>query len=719
MAKKSLINTKEFVPQYFANNREFQVFLRAINIALSVVKSNTDNFISNLLNPLKCKARLLPLVANYVGYDYNPRERVLTNRWITKLYPLLIRNRGNELGITLAIAMSICLMGDPEELNLDNNFSMEYVSEKDKYGRLISKLKIYMYTTDYLPILKDMIELVRPAGMKIEYIPAVNMTSTETISLSDEYAIAKYDYVTGKLLSINDIDIIVQNSWNVLIDEQAIKRYKWEHLKNWKWGASEDSTGVNSNTWGYLKDTGINQFAAMPGLAPYNVENKGTAKASYWDKTDITLIDGKFYDVHGNYINRYIDLNNGHILYNDGEWLGEFVKDTRIYATDSETKKEYYTGLYFDVSNPAKVMNTYYKLLDGDIFSGYYLSEDDHYIYDSTFFNTGYYLTDSNLVINDVTIDTWAVNDDTGTINWYVDKATRRFIMLENAKEDTDSDNLPFSSTTIISKKAYIMKKITHGDGTIEFTASKYYINNYGDIVDPAGNIILSKKDRYKVSDSNMIGFSEVHNNAKQISTHDATNILQREWSFMKDNDIQNIWGKNESIPADEYIRTIDPRYKLDHYSFDIGNPVREYTGVELIRFVSNDNLKDIKQDNGWMKIPLFVTEHDSENADGVLKIKTDIPVNYSLADVFKNLNIRYENKVPNNEINPKWDIYIDWVANSKNKSLFNLNDLENPIHFIKCGTIEPRTLHWIGLPIKITPKVYDGTTKVYTKGDE
>ena len=123
MSKRSIIDIKKFVPQYFANGREFQVFLRALNISLSVIKSNTDNFIPNLLNPLKCKERLLPLLANYVGYDYNPRERVLTNRWIIKLYPLLIRNRGNEIGITLAIAMAICLMGNPEELYLENNFT--------------------------------------------------------------------------------------------------------------------------------------------------------------------------------------------------------------------------------------------------------------------------------------------------------------------------------------------------------------------------------------------------------------------------------------------------------------------------------------------------------------------------------------------------------------------------------------------------------------------
>ena len=192
MAKKSLIESRNFVPEYFGNNREFQVFLRAVNIALSVIKSNTDNFISNLLNPLRCKARLLPLLSNYVGWEYNPRERVITNRWITKLYPLLVRNRGNEIGLTLAIAMSICLLGDPEDISYEKSFSMELDESYDKYGRKIKKLKIYMYIQSYLPVLKDLIETVRPAGMIVEFIPAQTISSAETVSLTDEYSIMKY-----------------------------------------------------------------------------------------------------------------------------------------------------------------------------------------------------------------------------------------------------------------------------------------------------------------------------------------------------------------------------------------------------------------------------------------------------------------------------------------------------------------------------------------------
>ena len=136
-----------------------------------------------------------------------------------------------------------------------------------------------------------------------------------------------------------------------------------------------------------------------------------------------------------------------------------------------------------------------------------------------------------------------------------------------------------------------------------------------------------------------------------------------------------------------------------------------------MIRFVSNEELSKIRQDNGFLNVPLFVTKFDSENASGVLKIKMNLPEVYSLGDVFKNMNIRYEKKLPNTDLDPFYDIYIDWTANNKNKSLFNLNDLENPIHFIQKGKITKRTLHWTGNTIYLNSKMYDGTTKVYTHG--
>ena len=218
-------------------------------------------------------------------------------------------------------------------------------------------------------------------------MPAQSISSSETISLTDEYSIMKYDYNTGKLLSINDIDVWVKNSWDVMIDVHAIKHYKWKDLEDCVWGVSleniEKEKIISYKTWGELEDSGVDPFTAIPGLAPYNIEHSAGENSNLWGYIGVKLVDGRFYDKYGNDLNRYVDQETGKILYNDGVWNNEYIKETRIYKHIEDNNTEVYTGMYFDVSQPAKVMNTYFKLLDDGIFSGFYLSNDDFIIYDS------------------------------------------------------------------------------------------------------------------------------------------------------------------------------------------------------------------------------------------------------------------------------------------------------------------------------------------------
>ena len=41
-----------------------------------------------------------------------------------------------------------------------------------------------------------------------------------------------------------------------------------------------------------------------------------------------------------------------------------------------------------------------------------------------------------------------------------------------------------------------------------------------------------------------MIGFSEIHDASKQLSTYDGTAILEREWSYMKDTHMVDKHGR-------------------------------------------------------------------------------------------------------------------------------------------------------------------------------
>ena len=66
--------------------------------------------------------------------------------------------------------------------------------------------------------------------------------------------------------------------------------------------------------------------------------------------------------------------------------------------------------------------------------------------------------------------------------------------------------------------------------------ATEYFINAYEDIEDQAGNIILSRKDRYHVSDSAGVGFSEVHG-VEDNSVTDKSWLTARSYAYQTDRD--------------------------------------------------------------------------------------------------------------------------------------------------------------------------------------
>lgn len=722
LKKSSTINTRNLVPEYFGNNRHFQVFLRLINLILTNVKSDSVNFVENTLNPLKCKNKLLPLLSSYVGWNYDPEERMETNRWVTRLYPLLIRNRGNEIGLSLAVAISVSLLCNPKDIELDYNFSIGTEEEIDDNNRTITKIKIYMFNNTYLSLLNKLIEVVRPAGSIIEFIPAQNITSSETIVLTDKYLISKYDYISGKLLQVNDVPIVVQNSWEILIDDFDPESFKWKDFVENTWSE------ISTKTWHDVEHR-LRDFAegSIPGVSNYETNNKNIKTSK------MVLIDGKFYDLNNNYLGKYLDSETGKIMFDSGVESNYFIKDTRIYYYDSNKNKETYTGMYFDVSNPAKVLNTYYKLMDGNIFRGFYMSRDNSCIYHHNNTKPLYQLKNYYIKINEKNTLVWKVYDMKGNlINWHVDIATRHFIKDDEGDDLKENDSkFPFSDTTCIGRKTYLLKPLTD-NGVLESTP--FYVNKFDDIVDQTGNVILSKKDMYKVSDSTMIGYSQVHNN-KRISTFDGTNILQREWSFIKDSDLSNIWKKDEINDYSNVVKENDNRIKVDLSSFTLIEPIREYTGNNHIRFITSDELKKIngvKNSNTNLydfNIQLFNVDvsadndkskyYDGYNASGNLIISLDLPEELNminLAYIFKNFDINFENENPNDNINPRWNVILNWQPNIENRSIFDTNELPSSIIFFKKGIIEKRTLYWTNKTINIEDKIYDNTTHINTE---
>lgn len=192
-----MIETRDMVPYAYSKSREYQVFCKLLDLVINASKSEVDNFV-DLINPDKCPNHMLPLLASYVGYEYDYNESYDANRIIIKHYNNLIRNRGSAIGISLAVALAITATGKFDDINLVSLFRVEY-------DRKLNKINIYLYFPDYISKVKDLIEVVRPAGTRYEIIPAEAISTNEQIQIHSYITTENMeDYIGSNRYKVGD-----------------------------------------------------------------------------------------------------------------------------------------------------------------------------------------------------------------------------------------------------------------------------------------------------------------------------------------------------------------------------------------------------------------------------------------------------------------------------------------------------------------------------------
>lgn len=178
----SIIESKNYIPWVVRQSRDIQALCKVLDLLINSFKTNSDYWV-NLIDFDSCPDQLLPLLASYVGYKYDYTESYDTNRLIIKHYPEMIRNRGSEIGMALATALSVNALGEIDKVEALNMFHINY-ERSDK------KIKIYIYFPSNLSKIRDLIEVVRPAGCGLELIPA------DVIQTIDGIQIHSYEYGT-------------------------------------------------------------------------------------------------------------------------------------------------------------------------------------------------------------------------------------------------------------------------------------------------------------------------------------------------------------------------------------------------------------------------------------------------------------------------------------------------------------------------------------------
>lgn len=183
-----MIESKKNVPKIFNTSRDFKALMKLLDIITCVHKSDNDNMVS-LINPDRCPDKYLPLLASYVGYEYDYNLPYDTNRNIIKYYPDLIRLRGCEDGIKLAAAVAIN--------SSDSRYSIQSSSElvNVNYNASTGNIAVYVYFQNYISKLNDLIDAVRPVGLGCVIVDSNAVRKSEKIDISDEVStlLSNYD----------------------------------------------------------------------------------------------------------------------------------------------------------------------------------------------------------------------------------------------------------------------------------------------------------------------------------------------------------------------------------------------------------------------------------------------------------------------------------------------------------------------------------------------
>lgn len=153
----SIMESKKFVPWVLRQSRDMQSLCKIFDLLINDYKTKTDNWVS-LIDFDQCPDHLLPLLASYVGYPYDYTLSYSANRLIIKHFPHMMHNRGSEIGMSLACALSLNALDSIDKVEALNMFHIDYKMDDNK-------IKIYIYFPSNLQKIKELIEWVRPARM--------------------------------------------------------------------------------------------------------------------------------------------------------------------------------------------------------------------------------------------------------------------------------------------------------------------------------------------------------------------------------------------------------------------------------------------------------------------------------------------------------------------------------------------------------------------------
>lgn len=186
-----MIRLQENVPEvYVKESRDFQLFCRLYDLINNSTRYSIESTI-NLLDPLKCSDRILPLLSTRVGFFPKSEYNTLAFRNIINAFSYIIKYKGSKQGIEMALNVI---------LKAENNYDKSKV-EVDSINSVIRVLTKKSIQNEAL--LRDVLSYVIPIGYDLEigeYIEAPKDRTTTQLGINIDAQ--KQIYNSGNLSQV-------------------------------------------------------------------------------------------------------------------------------------------------------------------------------------------------------------------------------------------------------------------------------------------------------------------------------------------------------------------------------------------------------------------------------------------------------------------------------------------------------------------------------------
>ena len=153
------------IPQVYSKERDIQVFNKLIDIISTCCKYDIDQ-LGRVYDAMTCPKQLLPLLAYTLNYQYNFEDTVTANRRIIDAFAIMERNKGREIGLKMATALSLTSL-DAARNNAEVEGNAEYViTLRDLTIHYdYEEATIYIDYPNVYTLVRYLLDYVRPVGM--------------------------------------------------------------------------------------------------------------------------------------------------------------------------------------------------------------------------------------------------------------------------------------------------------------------------------------------------------------------------------------------------------------------------------------------------------------------------------------------------------------------------------------------------------------------------